>query len=588
MSRRRPRPPAAPAAGGAPPASLRREGSAFLLVLALLWAVVLAVDPLAREAFRQPKAVAGAALAAASIVALAGSGRLRLGRGLAASPALRALAPLAVLAVASALLSPHPAHVARTLPLLLTALAATAAWSAGFGERELRRLLDLAIWPATALAALGLAQALGLFQPFAFEERSAARLEVTSLAGNVGDLGAALVLPLLLSQVALFAAPTPRRRALALGQLALLAGALAASQTLAALGAAAAGSLALWAGLLPRRRLLPAALALLAAGGMVVALAAPVRERVVAKARDALSGDANRLLTGRLDGWRAAVWMASERPHAGVGPGAFAAAFVPAKLALLDRGAAFFREQTNPVFANAHNELLEVGAELGLPGLAALAWGGSVLLGRLRRRRWEGGDRALAGAALVALAVLALFHFPFRLALTGYPAALLLAWVLGDPDREEPGTVSRGRARAAALGLALLFALALWPAAGRLAASRLVRAAETRTLTAVRAGLDPAARRLLEGNVAMLDDAIRKDPAAISARVALGAQHLLLGHAESAIAAYRQALALEPRPEIYLNLARAQRLAGRDEEARAELATALRLAPHLATQIPSE
>ncbi|MCL4837447.1 MAG: O-antigen ligase family protein, partial [Thermoanaerobaculia bacterium] len=301
--------------------------------------------------------------------------------------------------------------------------------------------------------------------------------------------------------------------------------------------AAAAGSLALWAGLLPRRRLLPAALALLAAGGMVVALAAPVRERVVAKARDALSGDANRLLTGRLDGWRAAVWMASERPHAGVGPGAFAAAFVPAKLALLDRGAAFFREQTNPVFANAHNELLEVGAELGLPGLAALAWGGSVLLGRLRRRRWEGGDRALAGAALVALAVLALFHFPFRLALTGSPAALLLAWVLGDPDREEPGTVSRGRARAAALGLALLFALALWPAAGRLAASRLVRAAETRTLTAVRAGLDPAARRLLEGNVAMLDDAIRKDPAAISARVALGAQHLLLGHAESAIAA---------------------------------------------------
>ncbi|HSM52035.1 MAG TPA: hypothetical protein VLA75_11610, partial [Thermoanaerobaculia bacterium] len=164
----------------------------------------------------------------------------------------------------------------------------------------------------------------------------------------------------------------------------------------------------------------------------------------------------------------------------------------------------------------------------------------------------------------------------------------LLAWLLAEPDREGKGPVSPGRARIVALGLALLFLLALWPAAGRLAANRLIRAAENRTLQAMRSGLDPAGRRLLEGNVAMLGDAIRKDPAAISARVALGAQHLLLGHAESAVAAYRQALAIEPRPEIHLNLARALRLAGREEESRAELQIALRLAPHLASQIPSE
>lgn len=588
MSRRRARTHGSPPGGAGSPRSAPRGGSAFLLVVALLWAVVLAVDPLGREAFRLPKTAAAAALAAASAVALAWGGRLRLDRGLGASPALRAFAPLAAVAAASALLSPHPAHVARTLPLLLTALAATIAWSRGFGERELRRLLDLAIWPATALAALGLAQALGLFQPFAFEERTSARLEITSLAGNVGDFGTALVLPLMLAELSLFGATTPRRRAIALGQVALLAGALVASQTLAALAAAAAGSLALWAALLPRRRLLPAALALLAAGGLAVLLAAPVRERVATKLRDAVSGDANRLLTGRLDGWRAAARMTAERPLAGVGPGAFAAAFVPAKLALLDRGTEFFREQTNPVFANAHNEPLEVAAELGLPGLAALAWGGWVLFGHLRRRRWEGGDRALAGGALAALGVLALFHFPFRLALTGYPAALLLAWLLAEPDREGKGPVSPGRARIVALGLALLFLLALWPAAGRLAANRLIRAAENRTLQAMRSGLDPAGRRLLEGNVAMLGDAIRKDPAAISARVALGAQHLLLGHAESAVAAYRQALAIEPRPEIHLNLARALRLAGREEESRAELQIALRLAPHLASQIPSE
>jgi len=588
VSRRRPRGHAAPSAGAAHIRTSPRRGSAFLLVVALLWAVVLAVDPLGREAFRLPKTIAASVLAAASAIALAWSGRLRLDRALGASPALRALAPLAAVAIASALLSPHPAHVARTLPLLLTALAAVVAWSRGFGERELRRLLDLAVWPATALAALGIAQAVGLFQPFQFEENASARLAITSLAGNVGDLGAALVLPLLLAQLSLSGAATPRRRAIALGQVALLAGALVASQTLAALAAAAAGSLALWAALLPRRRLLPAALALLAAGGLALLLAAPVRERVVAKARDAVSGDANRLLTGRLDGWRAAVRMAAERPLAGVGPGAFAAEFVPAKLALLDRGTPFFREQTNPVFANAHNEPLEVAAELGLPGLAALVWGGWVLARHLRRRRWAEGDRALAGGAIAALGVLAVFHFPFRLALTGYPAALLFAWLLSEPDRDEETPAPTGRSRLVALALALLFAVALWPAAGRLAANRLIRAAETRTLQAMRTGLDPAARRLLDGNVAMLGDAIEQDPAAISARVALGAQHLLLGHAESAIAAYRQALALEPRPEIYLNLARALRLAGREEESRAELATALRLAPHLASQIPAE
>ena len=110
------------------------------------------------------------------------------------------------------------------------------------------------------------------------------------------------------------------------------------------------------------------------------------------------SGDWNSVLTGRLDGWRAAVWMLGEHPFTGVGMGAYRTEFIPAKTALLRRGVAVFDEQVNIVFANAHNELLEVAAETGWPGLAGFG-------------------------------VLALANFPFRIAVALWPACLFLAWV---------------------------------------------------------------------------------------------------------------------------------------------------------------
>jgi len=169
------------------------------------------------------------------------------------------------------------------------------------------------------------------------------------------------------------------------------------------------------------------------------------------------------VLTGRLDGWRAALWMLEEHPWAGVGQGAFRAEFVPAKLALLDRGAVFLSgEQQN--FVNAHDEPLEVGADLGVPGLLALAWALAAVTAsaaRLRRvaadsgmprvpagggasrvradaggpdggapHRARSADGAFAAGGLVALGVLCLVDFPFRVALVAFPALLFLAWML--------------------------------------------------------------------------------------------------------------------------------------------------------------
>jgi O-antigen ligase len=176
-----------------------------------------------------------------------------------------------------------------------------------------------------------------------------------------------------------------------------------------------------------------------------------LRARVLEKANMVRQGDWNAVLTGRLDGWRAAVWMLGEHPWAGVGHGAYRAEFAPAKLALLDRGAAFHSGQQQN-FVNAHDEPLEVGADSGVPGMLALAWGLGVLVVAARARLAPAADTAnaanaiavrrrraagaFAGAGLVALGVLSLVDFPFRVALVAFPALLFLAWLLHPAARE--------------------------------------------------------------------------------------------------------------------------------------------------------
>ncbi|HBL29452.1 MAG TPA: hypothetical protein DD490_21680, partial [Acidobacteria bacterium] len=157
--------------------------------------------------------------------------------------------------------------------------------------------------------------------------------------------------------------------------------------------------------------------------------------RLPAKAGQALAGDGDSVLTGRLDGWRAAAWMVREHPWAGVGHGAYRPEYVPAMNDLLDRGVQIYPQRLQPVFANAHNEFLEVAAEWGLPGIAALAWA-LFVLGTVLRRGPHDAGRALAWAGTAALAVLSLAYFPFRVALVAWPAVLFLAWVLRRGDGE--------------------------------------------------------------------------------------------------------------------------------------------------------
>lgn len=428
----------------APPQSRSRAPGlhrlAYATVAALLLAVPLVFDVRFGGQFRLAKAQLAQTLGLASLLLLVlGARRLDAGslRRALHSPAAMAIAPLLVVATALSFASRHPEHVARGLAGFWIAGACLLGWSWGFARSELARLLAWTLPGAALSALLGGVQALGLYQPFAFASDwtvSQERFEVIGFAGNPGDLAASLVLPCLWAQAA----------ALSGGRLWLAAAAAAcglgvvASQTLTAILALALGSALLW---VPRlagrgRRIVAAALGL----GLIVLVAyAPARERALDKGRALARADWNDLLTGRLDGWRAAVEMLAGHPFAGVGQGAYRAEFVDTKAVLLERGVEFYAEQPFPVFANAHSEPLEVAAETGLPGLIALGWAFWVVGLRLTGARPPGGRgwSGVAGAGVAALTLLSLFGFPFRIAVAGYPALLFLAWLLTDEPAAE-------------------------------------------------------------------------------------------------------------------------------------------------------
>lgn len=120
----------------------------------------------------------------------------------------------------------------------------------------------------------------------------------------------------------------------------------------------------------------------------------------------------------------------------------------------------------------------------------------------------------------------------------------------------------------------------------RLLAGRMLRQVELLSMAALARGEMP--RGLIPANLELLRRAAVLDPREVGVPIARGTQYLLVGNGTSAAAAYKDALELEPRPEIHLNLGRALAMAGDLEAARQHFRTALRLDPRLAPTIPPE
>ncbi len=155
--------------------------------------------------------------------------------------------------------------------------------------------------------------------------------------------------------------------------------------------------------------------------------------------------------------------------------------------------------------------------------------------------------------------------------------------------REAPAPVAR-RGSPLLWVLLPLLVLALLGQTGRardrLNAGRLLRQTELLTMAAIQRGQVPPG--LFGANLQTLSRAAELDPLEIGIPIARGTQYLVLRNGSSAAAAYREALELEPRPEIYLNLGRAALVSNDREQARRHFRTALRLDPRLLPLVPAD
>jgi hypothetical protein len=339
-----------------------------------------------------------------------------------------------------------------------------------------------------------------------------------------------------------------------------------------------------------------AALAVAVLVGVGVAATPPLRSRVVEKSIELAQGNINALLTGRLDGWRAAWAMLWRSPLTGVGQGAFRAEYAETRLALEARGVTFFVEQLSVILATPHNEALSVAAEQGLPGVIALAWA-IWIVWRAARRLRDPNHRGLAWAGVTALGVLCLVSFPLHVSTVAWPWLLFLAWLFRQSDDADPHTHARPRPQPDTSGVParqlfpfvfvlLLIALG-WQTlrtSDRITASRLLARVEARTLAAIQQRHAPST--MFAENLAWLDTAARLDPLEIGIPMARGTQFLLLRRPDDALTAYREAAALEPRPEIDLNIGRALLQKGDKNNARTAFARAVQLNPRLRAELP--
>ena len=124
----------------------------------------------------------------------------------------------------------------------------------------------------------------------------------------------------------------------------------------------------------------------------------------------------------RVGNWRGAVLAATERPAAGIGPGAFGAIYPR------------FRRPGDAETIYAHDSWLQLLAEGGIPALALMLLGAWALA---RRFRGLGGPDRWLAAGVVAFVVHNLVDFTLYLPGIAVPAAALagLLWPAGEDDR---------------------------------------------------------------------------------------------------------------------------------------------------------
>lgn len=113
--------------------------------------------------------------------------------------------------------------------------------------------------------------------------------------------------------------------------------------------------------------------------------------------------------------------------------------------------------------------------------------------------------------------------------------------------------------------------------------SRIVGAVEQATTEMSLSGR--VSRSKVEYHLRLLREAERLVPSHVDIPVARGWQYLLTNRPEAAVRSFEEALAIEPRAEVYANLVQAHKMNGDLEAAAEAYRTALRLDPSLADSL---
>lgn len=420
-----------------------------------VWILVLAVPLVSatalQNAFRLPKLLVASALVAVSFAALAwrirGVERVDW-KALARRPVVLVGGLLLAAAGTGLVTSDHPAFVRQTLVPFALAVLALVIWEAAITRREHRALILGLLIPGAILALVGVLQYHEIRDPFRVLETEGSRLTLTSFAGGPFDLSAFLVLPVLIAQ-GVVAKARGWRQWLTLGLLALMLYVVALTQTLSSFAAVAVGSMVLWSQLIGRRRLIGIVAGAAALGALAWTVSPQLRQRASSKIETVRSGDWNDLLSGRLDCWRAGVWMIEQEPIFGVGHGAFRGRFGEARLALTDEGVTFYLRQQQPFFENPHSDFLTIPINWGLFGAALflVAFGVFAKAAWRAWRAWRAAgpegklEAAVVSAIVVSMAVQMTAAFPLHLAMVAFPFVLVASAVFRQARMSEEAPV---------------------------------------------------------------------------------------------------------------------------------------------------
>jgi O-antigen ligase len=406
------------------------------IVLLVIAATPLLVDPRGRDLFRVPKTaffqagmlVVGALAAATALLSDAFAAALVRRRG----AVMLACAGVVWVAVVS-LTSTVPA-VSASAPFtifcyaVLFVVTVALARSAG-----ILAALGCMLAPAVVNAAIVLLQAFDVWQPFGIAAKGADRMGNIGLIGNPNTAGTYLLVP----AVAAFAAmATLRRYRIVFGiiTVVLLAGIFEA-QTISVLFGVAAALVALVASGSKRVRVIAIVVAMAGIAGML--LYPPTRARLQSLREPLTNRDFRSVTSGRVPVAGVALQMFLERPLVGQGPGGFASRYMSRRIAIEEGRHPEWVQQSRESFGEVHNDHLQVLAESGLPGyslfLSALAYVGWLTVRRVPAVTERGRFvRVFALPAAAGFGAVAVGQFPLELtAVTAtcvFAAALCFAW----------------------------------------------------------------------------------------------------------------------------------------------------------------